>query len=270
MPRKVRQNNAETHPAVSLGETLRDRRQECGWSLEELAQRTRIRRDYLEALEEGNYNLLPADVHTRGFLRTYALALGIPDQEVLAMYQRERGQPEIVSIAAVSRPPRRHSCIVPSLGFFLIATVLTLGIGSVIYFGLLNPITVAPTPTPAPPTPTDLVPTRQPTAFLVVQTPGTTATLAPNQTPQAPPMTPGQGLQAVFKVTADCWIRVTADGIQVFEGTLPAGTTRTFTANKDLSARMGNAGGVQVTLNGQDLGVQGKEGEIVNKTWTAP
>ncbi len=261
---KQRQNNAEPSPTTSLGETLRDRRQECGWSLEEVAQRTRIRRDYLEALEEGNYDLLPADVHTRGFLRTYALALGIPDQEVLAMYQRERGQPEIVSIAPVSHPPRRHSCLMPSLGFFAIASVLILGIGSVIYFGLMFPNTIVPTPTSAPPTPTDILPTRQPTAYLVVGTPAPTATVAPNQTPS-----PAKGLEAVFKVTADCWMRVTADGVQVFEGTLGAGTTRTFTANRELSVRMGNAGGVQVILNGQDLGVQGQVGQIANKTWTA-
>jgi len=65
-------------------------------------------------------------------------------------------------------------------------------------------------------------------------------------------------------------VRVIADGAEkpAFEGTLKAGRTYTFTANLELRVRLGNAGGVRVILNGQDLGVQGSSGQVVDRVWT--
>jgi cytoskeleton protein RodZ len=247
----------------TLGEVLRERRQEHRWTLEDVAQRTRIRRDYLQALEDERFDLLPADIQARGFLRNYALVLGLDVQEVLTLYQQQRGAPELASIAPISRPPRTRSFVLPSLGFALLATLITAACASLIYFGWLNPPPPQVTPTVLHPTPTVILPTPTPTVRLIVATPtpSPTVTLTPSAF---------TGLEAVLQFSAPCWIRVTADGTQVYEGIPHSGATRTFTATHELRIRMGNAGGVRVTLNGQDLGVQGRSGQVIEQVWTKP
>lgn len=247
----------------SLGELLRERREEHRWSLEDVAQRTRIRRDYLVALEEGNYAALPSDVHTRGFVRNYAQVLGLSSPEVLGLYAHERGEAELVSIAPLVAPPRSRSFTLPGLGFAAAATIAMAACAYWLIFGLLNPPVSPPTPTLPVPTPTNLLPTATPTVRVLLGPP----TVTPLERLSTP--TAYAGLEAVFQVTADCWVRVDADGVRAYEGLLRAGITRSFTATQSLRVLMGNAGGVRVTLNGRDLGVQGNSGQVLTREWTA-
>ena len=67
----------------SLGEALRSIRRDRGVSLEDLAERTRVRKSYLEALEEMRLDALPSRPFTIGYVRAYATALGLdPDAAV--------------------------------------------------------------------------------------------------------------------------------------------------------------------------------------------
>lgn len=59
-------------------------------SLTEVSKATRIQVKYLELLESGNYEALPADVYVRGFLRSYARHLNVDEQILLHLYERER------------------------------------------------------------------------------------------------------------------------------------------------------------------------------------
>ncbi|HEY9121421.1 MAG TPA: RodZ domain-containing protein [Brevefilum sp.] len=71
------------------GQKLKQIRESLGISLEEIAQKTRIRLNYLEAIETDDDELLPSKVHKRGFLRLYAAELGIrlEELEINADYQ---------------------------------------------------------------------------------------------------------------------------------------------------------------------------------------
>ncbi len=77
-------------PPESLGGRLLAARERAGLGLSELAQRTHVRRAYLEALEEARYQELPEDVYSRNFLRLYAQAVGLEAAPLLEQYQRER------------------------------------------------------------------------------------------------------------------------------------------------------------------------------------
>jgi cytoskeleton protein RodZ len=77
-------------PPESLGARLKAAREGAGLGLSELAQRTHVRRAYLEALEEARYQELPEDVYSRNFLRLYAQAVGLDAAPLLEQYQRER------------------------------------------------------------------------------------------------------------------------------------------------------------------------------------
>jgi cytoskeleton protein RodZ len=247
----------------SLGDLLRERRTERHWTLDEVAQQTRIRREFLEALESGNYDELPSDVQIQGFLRTYGVLLELDPAELLSLYRKDRGEPELVSIARLTSPPRARSCALPGFGFIALASIVIAACVIWVYYGWLNPAAPTPTPTISIATPTDILPTEtpMPTLRIVMRTPTATTVSA---TPAA-----FTGVEAVLQLTAPCWVRVIADGVQIFEGTLATGATRTFTATTDLSVRMGNAGGVRIILNGEDQGVQGNPGQVVTRVWEA-
>lgn len=73
-----------------LGDRLRAARERAGLELSELAQRTHVRRAYLEALETGRYADLPEDVYTRNFVRLHAQTVGLDAAPLLELYARER------------------------------------------------------------------------------------------------------------------------------------------------------------------------------------
>jgi transcriptional regulator with XRE-family HTH domain len=79
---------------------LRETRLSKGLTLEEVAQRTYIKLHYLEALEEGRVDRLPAMVHTYGYIRQYAKLLGLDGGALVAQFQQlERG-------SQMARPPK--------------------------------------------------------------------------------------------------------------------------------------------------------------------
>ena len=79
-----------------LGTLLREAREAKGVTLADVQEATRINSRYLEALEEGQYDVLPSEVHVRGYLRNYARYLGLDPKPLLDRYQlnREDQRPE--------------------------------------------------------------------------------------------------------------------------------------------------------------------------------
>jgi transcriptional regulator with XRE-family HTH domain len=79
----------------SLGAFLKAGRAEAGLTIEELADRTRIRRENLEALEREDLESLPFDPYVRGFVRLVCQELGLPGREGLVRYEllKERKAP---------------------------------------------------------------------------------------------------------------------------------------------------------------------------------
>src|SRR6266513_560648 len=98
-------------PAATLPERLLAARERKGVDLYRAERDTKIRARYLGALERGEYRELPGDVYTKGFLRNYALYLGLDADEVVGQWRRERGDAAVARpVIAVPRPiaqPRR-------------------------------------------------------------------------------------------------------------------------------------------------------------------
>ncbi len=95
---------------------------------------------------------------------------------------------------------------------------------------------------------------------------GRTPTPWPSPTP-----TPFPGWELRVQIRGGrAWLRVIVDGEKAFEGTLPDGTEKRWEARESLILRTGNAGATYVTVNGRELGVLGKPGEVVEKVWETP
>jgi transcriptional regulator with XRE-family HTH domain len=76
-------------PDWRAGRKLTEARRQRGWSLDEVAERIRVRREFLEALEDMNVKLLPGKAYALAFLRSYARELGIDEKAIVDQFQDE-------------------------------------------------------------------------------------------------------------------------------------------------------------------------------------
>jgi len=240
---------------MSLGERFRAAREQRGLTLSEVAEHLRIRSVYLAAIEDENWSAIGAPVYTRGFLRTYARYLGLDPEEAVGEYNRTAGAgstPEPSHPIISSREPR-------SLGPLIwIASAVALAlIGFVVYLYVSPPKsqqTAASGGTAA-----SAAPVTQGTPL------GTGFESAP---PAASPTPAGlpQTKTLAIHLTAPSWLRVTVDGNVSIEGTFPAGTTKTF-HGKSALVRVGNAGGVEIKVDGKTVGKLGGPGDVAEKSF---
>ena len=124
--------DAEMAPA--LPDRLAAARERKGVDLFRAERDTKIRSRYLAALERGDYRELPGAVYTKGFLRNYAVYLGLDPEDVLRQWRRERGdqvptEPVVVAPRTIVDPPRPLA-FSPSI---VVAALMTFG---VILFGV--------------------------------------------------------------------------------------------------------------------------------------
>ncbi|MBO7746586.1 helix-turn-helix domain-containing protein [Paenibacillus sp. MWE-103] len=91
-----------------LGALLKKAREQRSLSLDDIQDLTKIRKRYLEAIEEGNYSVLPGSFYVRAFVKNYAESVGLDAEEVLRLYNKEipSSVPEQPVIEPVQRPRR--------------------------------------------------------------------------------------------------------------------------------------------------------------------
>ncbi|WHZ15855.1 MAG: glycosyltransferase family 2 protein [Nitrospira sp.] len=75
----------------SVGEFFRQVRETKGLTVDEVASKTRIRTDFVKALEEGNFAKLPDQVFARGFVRSYARSLGLDEEDAIHRFIQSAG-----------------------------------------------------------------------------------------------------------------------------------------------------------------------------------
>ena len=83
------QNNKTKLPS-RIGEQLKLAREKKNFTIKEVADSIHARTQYLECLEKGEYRNLPVDVYTQGFLKKYAEFLGLPSDEIVDFYKKEK------------------------------------------------------------------------------------------------------------------------------------------------------------------------------------
>lgn len=98
-------------PTWRAGRKLSEARKQLGLSLDEVAERIRVRREFLEALEQMNVKLLPGKAYALAFLRSYARALGIDEKAIVDQFQDESALTRDGSEKQIRNPttkPRRE------------------------------------------------------------------------------------------------------------------------------------------------------------------
>lgn len=222
-------------------------------SLPEVAEQIRIRSLYLAAIEDEHWNTIGAPVYVRGFLRTYARFLGLDPEEAVGAFNSTQPLPQT---SAAREPESRRTA--PSWA----GAALLWGAGSVavllIAFVVFTELTM--------PRRTGLPAVAVASAAPVAASPtAAAATSPPTSTPAAAAADGAKSLALVL--SAPSWLRVTVDGNVSMEGTFPAGTSKTF-HGKNALVRIGNAGGVEIYVDGKDVGKLGKQGDVVEHAFT--
>ncbi len=99
-----------------IGTTLSEARKQKKVSLKKIAQETKISVRYLQALEIETFDVFPAEVYLKGFLRNYAHYLGLDGDEMVRAYNLQRSQPAEY-IASQADPASK---IIPKINFRLL------------------------------------------------------------------------------------------------------------------------------------------------------
>ena len=270
----------------ALGERFRAAREARGLTLSDVAEHIRIRSVYLAAIEDENWAAIGAPVYIRGFLRTYARFLGLDAEEVVADFNSQAsappppippvpGAPPKTTYLAEEEPPSRH--LSPMIWVAsLIAVVL---IAFIVYNEAMlrqrQTASVLPSNTAsaavsatASAAVTEVAAANTSPSPDLSGSPEATDSGSPSPAASAPASPSADGASTLeVRLSASSWLRVTVDGNVSMEGTFPAGTVRQF-RGKTARLRIGNAGGVEIIVDGKSLGTLGAAGDVVERSFT--
>lgn len=260
----------------TFSDELRKERVSQDISLSDIATKTHINVKYLEAIEQGSFDILP-QTYVRAFIREYALMVGLSPVEVLkkfdvmvsGKYSIGNGAligsgwsgttpPSLPEQAAASEVGAKQEAIrsndtrklIVGIGIAFLALVF-------IYFvyDYMAQEWKAPV---AKETPFQEV-VREQEKQIQPQKAALDSFAALQAGPKKDPLTlRGVAIDSV-------WISISADSAPSQSMLLPPKSSRTWVATKSFTLTLGNAGGIRFTLNGTDIGVLGRRGAVLRK-----
>jgi len=251
----------------ALGERFRAAREARGLTLSDVSEQLRIRAVYLAAIEEENWQAIGAAVYARGFLRTYARFLGLDPEESVAAFNASSGAAAPASTAPAAAPAEPPPAIAsPHQGLSPVIWIASAIAIALVAYVVYNAMTLS-RPSSGSEAATAVALSASP---LPSNSPGPAATDIAAAGSSAPPSaspSPAGPNTLELRFTSASWLRVSVDGGASIEGTFPAGTVKTF-HGKTVALRVGNAAGVEAFVDGRSVGVLGKPGDVVDRTFT--
>ena len=238
--------------AGTFGLWLRREREAREVTLEEIASVTKISKSYLGALEEERFDVLPAPVFAKGFLREYAKYVGLDPDDVVNSYLTAIQESEPESSMDEVSPVRRSSFEWTS--GVLLAGALVLLLGAIGFAGFWaersqsrERADEAPT---APPQPAAL-------PFVDPHAPESATAEADTGPPLAiaaepePAPTPAAPLVVTIDFIEDCWVEASVDGRRRLSELHVQGESLQIEAESRVELTLGNPTGVSVEVNGE-------------------
>ena len=276
-----------------LGDLLRKAREEKNLSLNDIEKETNIRKLYIKAIEDGDYDKLPGEVFLKGFIKTYAKFLGMDGQAMVAQYKAEKnGAAPAADTAAAPQQEEQEASeqkdepkeekaaedtakeeagsgqgkvnilntgsdeyLKPQSSGSKKNIIILVVIIVAIIAGAAAYLSSQSSDEPKPAAPPASSQEAQPQA---------------QQQPAQQPAAPASGAQVSAVFAQDCWTEVKVDGNVVLSETVKAGSNLNWTGTKEIEVTVGNAGAADFTFNGQPAGKLGAEGAVVTKKFTAP
>lgn len=244
---------------MSLGSVISASRNAAGMAIDALADVTSMRPGLLREIENDNFVNCGGETYTRGHLRNIAIKLRIDPQILLTLYAEEHSVTEhtmqyLLTEANVIKPPKeRKSVSWKALASISLACIVVAGVAQIVISNskTLTVERMRPTPTPSA-SPTESVSLAE------------SASPSANTEPAQVTMT-GAIVVEISASRAKSWVFANdATGKTLFSGELPLGSTRTIASDAIISLRIGNAGALDLIVNGKKIDSIGANGEVVN------
>ena len=230
----------------SFGSWLRRQREMREISLRDIADRTKISLRYLEAMEDDRFDLLPAPIFAKGFLREYARYVGLSPDEVVNHWLSVQQPEELEETKHEHRrrdKARRRNW---TWGLFLLlaGALLLAAVALFSYFSEKrreDSARQAPPPMVAPP-----------------------AAESVAKVPPPPPEPPKAPLEVTLDFSQDCWVDVVTDGKDHLSDLRAQGESLQLEAKESIVfLKIGNPGAVDIQVNGYPLALDAKPGQMV-------
>ena len=243
---------------MSLGSMITKARKDAGLSIDDLSAATNIRGTLLRQMESNNFSQCGGETYARGHLRNIAIKLNVEPKIFLTAFEDEQMhvdrtmQDLLVENSVMREPKEARKVSWKVLVTISIASLFVAGLAQIIVSNDSAPdIPVAveesatPTASPEATTATEVVPTEEPT------------------------VSTGQGVEVIINaVRAKSWLFVSdSSGRVLFSGQIPQGVTKTFSSDAQLNLKIGNAGGVDVSVNGKKIDSLGADGQVVSVSY---
>jgi cytoskeleton protein RodZ len=270
-----------------IAQQLRERREMLSLTLEEIERHTRMRAQFMEALEKGNFDELPSPVQTRGMLSNYASFLDLDVDALLLRFadalqarHRERHPSKTAGRKKQTNIPEK----LPRLRTF-IAGDLVFGIGMVLLlivfsiWGISRVIALQSEQDPE----VQVEATGPSISEALIGTPDeaveSEVTLIPAEDTPIPNLPEGtveiptQALNVSVQINIVAversYLKVTVDGEVAFDGRTIPGNAYLFDAEQSVEVLAGNGAALRVVYNQRDLGLLGGFGQIARFIYTA-
>ncbi len=242
---------------MSLGALIAKSRTDARLTVEELSKLTNIPATLLRDMENNNFAKCGGETYARGHLRNIAAKVGVDERIFLDLFESEVTAPakpirDLLSENNVTMPyqePKRISWKILAAGS---AAALILFAAAQIFFlssenGAELEVITAASATPSK---------------------SATESVAPS-TAASPEIVGGVNIELVASRGATWLYATNEDGEVLFSGQIRKGNSKIFIQPEQVNLRIGNAGGVDISVNGENVGSIGANGEVVNLTYNA-
>ena len=243
---------------MSLGSLITHARKSAGLSIEDLSASTNIRGSLLREMESDSFSNCGGETYARGHIRNIATKLGVDPLIFIAVFEEEQMQVDrsiqdlLVEKGVMKEPQEARKVSWKVLATISVSSLFIVGLAQIIISNTSSldiPEPIATASESASPTPSTSVSEATPTEEATVST--------------------GTGVELViFAARGKSWLFVSdASGRTLFSGQIARGTTKTFSTEVSLNIKVGNAGGVDLTVNGKSVDPIGADGEVVSVSY---
>lgn len=255
---------------MSIGQALRDARISRGLSLEDVAEKTKVRVTLLSLIEADQFNKVGAPTYVRGHITAYANLVGLNASELLKGFEDSSGDTPLDKPASspvskfetkldeklnLEKVKANNREIKTNSGFSW-TSLMVAALGLVLVVGIASFVTRVNQEAVVPPLADTPV---------VEETPAEQAPVIPAEEEEnlTAASDPDLVLLVLEAVDGNSWVRASnLEDETIFEGTLRRGDSQTISNLDEVRLLVGNAGALNVSLNGQTFGKVGGMGEV--------
>ena len=259
-------------PAEPFGKLLLDARAARGMTLAEVSASTKVPVSKLQAIERDDIESLPGGIFTRGFVRSYAEAVGLDPRDTLAKFEsRFPDESSVATLHATIEGRANEEFVRRQRTVKSVAWLALLVVPLVVWLlGVAIPDDAGPPATDGEAA-TDAGPVSEPGSATAPEPPfspqpSSPPPVEPAVRPDAPPAAAADSGRLTMEITptGDCWVLASADGDRVISRVLGEAEREVIVAQDAIELRVGDAGTFAFTINQRPGRSLGASGEVVD------